>query len=74
MLSKQYQVDREFSLILELSGGMDEQMAIVDRLLCDRELFKLIETDLSKHYPLSTATATATEDLFSTMVVKFVAK
>ena len=45
-------------------------MAIVDRLLCDQELFKLIETDLSKHYPLSTAT----EDLFSTMVVKFVAK
>ncbi len=59
MLRKQYQIDREFSLILELSGRMEEQMAIIDRLLCglpkaalrERELFQLIEIDLSKRYP-----------------------
>ncbi len=43
-------------MLLQLSGEMDEQMAQMDRLLCDDKLFKLIEADLSKRYPLSTKT------------------
>ena len=56
MLRKQYHLDREFSLLLQLSGEMDEQMAQIDRLLCDDKLFALITADLSKRYPLSTQT------------------
>ncbi len=56
MLRKQYHLDREFSLLLQLSGEMDEQMAQIDRLLCDDKLFALIAADLSKGYPLSTQT------------------
>ena len=54
MLRKKYHIDREFSTIRQLSGEMDEPMASVDRLLCDEKLLELIETDLSKRYPLIT--------------------
>lgn len=35
MLQKKYHIDREFRIILQLSGKMDEQMALIDHLLCD---------------------------------------
>jgi hypothetical protein len=56
MLRKKYHIDREFDTLRQLSGEMDEPMASVDRLLCDEKLLELIETDLSKRYPLSTQT------------------
>jgi len=56
MLRKKYHIEREFSTSRQLSGKMDEQMALIDRMLCDDKLFKLIETDLSKRYLLSTQT------------------
>lgn len=56
MLRKKYDIDREFSIILQLSGEMDEQTVLIDQLLGDDKLFELIEADLSKRYPLSTQT------------------
>jgi IS5 family transposase len=35
---------------------MDEQMALMDHLLCDDKLFELIEADLSRRYPQTTKT------------------
>jgi len=56
VLQKKYQIDREFSAIMGLSGEMDEQLTAIDRLLDDEKLLQLIEADLSKRYRLTTKT------------------
>ncbi len=56
MLQKKYHIDREFNIILQLSGEMDEQMTLIDHLLGDDKLVELMEADLSKRYRLSTKT------------------
>ncbi len=56
MLRKKYHIDREFNIILRLSGEMDEQMTLIDHLLCDDKLVELMEADFSKRYPLSSKT------------------
>jgi IS5 family transposase len=56
VLQKKYHIDREFKIILLLSGEMDEQMTRIDHLLCDEKLLELMEADFSKRYPLSTKT------------------
>ncbi|WP_442942333.1 hypothetical protein [Nostoc sp.] len=56
MLWKKYHIDREFNIILQLSGEMDQQMTLIDHLLCDEKLLEFMEADFSKPYPLSTKT------------------
>lgn len=56
MLQKKYHIDREFKIILLLSGEMDEQMTVIDHLLCDNKLLELMEADFSKRYPLTSKT------------------
>jgi IS5 family transposase len=73
MLRQQYDIDKEFSKIWQLSGEMDKPMAQIDRLLCDERLFDLIEADLSKRYPQTTKTgrkSTPVEVIFRILVLK----
>jgi IS5 family transposase len=56
VLRKRYHIDREFNIILQLSGEMDEQMTLIDHLLCDEKLLELTSADFSKRYRLSTKT------------------
>ncbi|QKQ73142.1 hypothetical protein [Nostoc sp. TCL240-02] len=41
MLQKKYHIDREFNIILLLDSEMDEQMTLIDHLLCDEKLLEL---------------------------------
>jgi hypothetical protein len=53
VLRKKYHIDREFNIILLLSGEMDELRTVIEHLLCDDKLLELMEADFSKRYPLS---------------------
>lgn len=73
MLRKKYHIDREFKIILLLSGEMDEQMALIDHLLCDDKLLELMEADFSKRYLLSSKTgrkSTPVEVIFRMLALK----
>jgi len=56
MLRKKYEVDQEFSLMMQLVGDLDNSMSEIDKILADEQLFKLIESDLSLRYPKTTKT------------------
>ncbi len=56
MLRQKYEVDREFDILIQLVGEMDDSMLEIDKILTDEQLFKLIESDLSLRYPKTTKT------------------
>lgn len=73
MLRKKYHIDREFNIILRLSGEMDEQMARIDHLLCDDKLLELMEADCLKRYRLTSLTgrkSTLVEVIFRMLPLK----
>lgn len=51
MLRRKYEFDKEFSILIELIGEMDDLIFKIDKILSDEQLFRLVETDLSKRYP-----------------------
>ncbi|MFN6569396.1 ISNCY family transposase [Dendronalium sp. ChiSLP03b] len=60
-------------MILQLSGEMDEQMTVIDHLLCDDKLLELMSADFSKRYPLSSLTgrkSTPVEVIFRMLALK----
>ena len=73
MLRTKYHRDREFNNLIQLTGEMDAQMAIVDDLLCDEKLLELIKADLSRRYPQTTKTgrcSTPVEVILRMLVLK----
>ena len=50
MLRKKYEFDKEFSILLQLVGEMDDLIFKIDKILSDEQLFQLFESDLSKRY------------------------
>ena len=50
MLRKKYEFDKEFSILTQLVGEMDDSIYIIDKILSDEDLFRLIESDLSICY------------------------
>lgn len=56
MLRKKYEFDKEFSILIQLVGEMDDSIYIIDKVLSDEHLFRLIESDLSKRYQNTTKT------------------
>lgn len=51
MLRKKYEFDKEFSILIQLIGEMDDFIFKIDKILEDEQLFRLFESDLSKRYP-----------------------
>ncbi len=56
MLRKKYKPDKEFDILIQLIGEMDDSIYEIDKILFDDKLFHLIELDLSKRYPNTTKT------------------
>lgn len=56
MLRKKYEFDKEFSILIQLIGEMDDFMMKIDKILEDDQLFQLFESDLSKRYPKTNKT------------------
>lgn len=56
MLRKRYEFDKEFSILIQLVGEMDDSIYIIDKVLSDEHLFRLMESDLSKRYQNTTKT------------------
>ena len=56
MLRKKYKPDKEFDILIQLTGEMDGSIYEIDKILFDDKLFHLIELDLSKRYPNTTKT------------------
>lgn len=56
MLRQKYEFDKEFSILIQLIGEMDDSIYIIDKVLADEHLFRLIESDLSKRYQNTTKT------------------
>jgi transposase, IS5 family len=73
MLRQRYEVDKEFSILIQLFGEMDDSMLKIDKILIDEQLFKLIESDLSLRYPKTTKTgrlSTPVEVILRMLVLK----
>lgn len=51
MLRRKYEFNKELSILIELIGEMDELIFKIDKILSDEQLFRLVESDLSKRYP-----------------------
>lgn len=56
MLRKNYEFDKEFGVVIQLIGEMDDSISVIDKVLEDEYLFRLIESDLSKRYQNTTKT------------------
>lgn len=56
MLRKKYKPDKEFDILIQLTGEMDGSIYEIDKIVFDDKLFHLIELDLSKRYPNTTKT------------------
>ena len=56
MLRQKYECDKEFNILIQLIGEMDDSIYIIDKVLADEHLFRLIESDLSKRYQNTTKT------------------
>ncbi len=50
MLRKKYELDKEFSILIQLIGEMDDLIDKIDKILEDEQLFRLLESDLSKRH------------------------
>lgn len=51
MLIKKYDFDQDFSILVKLTGEMDDFLLKIDKVLADEQLLRLFEADLSKRYP-----------------------
>jgi IS5 family transposase len=56
MLRKKYEFDKDFGVVIQLIGEMDDSIYLIDKVLEDEYLFRLIESDLSKRYKNTTKT------------------
>lgn len=56
MLRRKYEFDKEFSILIQLIGEMDDFIFKIDKILSDEQLFRLFESDLSKRYPKTNKT------------------
>lgn len=77
MLRQRYELDKEFSMMLQLVGEMDNFMSEIEKILADEQLFKLIESDLSWRYPKTTTTgrlSTPVEVILRMLVLKHLRK
>ena len=73
MLRQKYEVDKEFSILVQLVGDMDDSLSEIDKIMVDEQLFKLIESDLSLRYPKTTKTgrfSTPVEVILRMLVIK----
>jgi transposase, IS5 family len=55
VVRQKYEFDKEFSILIQLRGEMDDSIYIIDKVLSDEHLFRLIESDLSKRYQNTTS-------------------
>jgi IS5 family transposase len=56
MLQDRYETDKFFESIYKLTNEMDPELAEIDRLLDDEELYQLIRNDLAKRFPKTEVT------------------
>ncbi len=73
MLRKKYEIDKDFFILIQLVGPLDDSMSEIDKILANEQLFKLIESDLSLRYPKTTKTgrhSTPVEVIFRMLVIK----
>lgn len=73
MLRKKYEVDKEFNILIELVGSLDDSMLEIDKIMASEQLFKLRESDLSSRYPKTTKTgrhSTPVEVILRMLVLK----
>jgi IS5 family transposase len=57
MLRDKYEFDPAFWAIIEQQAlTMEPELAVIDRILEDEELFELIKADLAKHRPKTLVT------------------
>ena len=73
MLRDAYEIDKFFIGIQELTSEMDAQLAHIDQLLDDDELYQMVRQDLEQRYPLTRSTgrpSTPVEVILRTLVVK----
>lgn len=56
MLRDAYEIDKFFLDIQQLTSKMDPQLAAIDKLLDDDELYRMVRGDLEQRYPLTTVT------------------
>lgn len=74
MLRKKYKPDKEFDILIQLIGEMDDSIYEIDKILFDDKLFHLIELDLSKRYPNTTKTgrnSTPVEVILRMLALKY---
>ncbi len=45
MLCKKYEFDKEFSILIQLIGEIDDFIFKIDKVLSDEQLFRLFESD-----------------------------
>ncbi len=73
MLRDAYQIDKFFIGIQELTSEMDAQLARIDGLLDDDELYQMVRQDLEQRYPLTRSSgrpSTPVEVILRMLVVK----
>jgi IS5 family transposase len=56
MLQDRYETDKVFESILKLTNAIDPELAKIDQLLDDEELYQLIRNDLARRFPLTEVT------------------
>lgn len=73
MLRDAYEIDKFFIGIQELTSEMDAQLARIDQVLDDDELYQVVRQDLAQRYPLTSSTgrpSTPVEVIVRMLVVK----
>ncbi len=73
MLRDKYEIDKFFMDIQKLTSEMDGELAQIDRLLDNDELFEMVKSDLSQRYPKTLQTgrkSTPVEVILRMLVVK----
>ena len=56
MLRDKYEIDKFFIMIQRLTSKMDAQLARIDELLDDDDLYQMVRQDLEKRHPLTNTT------------------
>lgn len=56
VLQQKYAIDSRFHNLATLSGEMDSELAKIDQMLTDENLFQLLQVAWSKRYPHTTKT------------------
>ena len=73
MLRDAHEIDKLFLDIQELTSKMEPQLAAIDKLLDDDELYRLVRGDLEQRYPQTAVTgrlSTPVEVILRMLVVK----